>query len=130
MNLAGESAARAAAPRVLLVDADPALHELLEEWLSAQGCTVVQRRRDGVPARYDLIVVDVPFPRQHGNERLKRIASENPGTPIVAISSSFFAGVETSGAVARSLGVASVLAKPVARGALIDTVERLLLRTQ
>jgi CheY-like chemotaxis protein len=123
---------RPQAPRVLVVDADPALLALLDEWLAEHGCAVVHDRRahDDTHDPFDLVVVDVPFPRQGAPDVLKRVASGNPGAPILALSSSFFAGIESSGAVARTLGVASVLPKPVTRDALIDAVDRLLPRAR
>jgi len=111
-------------PRVLLVDADPALQGLLEEWLAADGCAV-EAGRSGADG-FDLIVVDIPCPRQGCSEGLKAIAEAHPRTPILALSSSFFPGVDTTGAVARALGVAGVLPKPVTRGGLLDAVRRLL----
>ena len=117
-----------ATTRVLLVDADPALQGLLEEWLAAHGCTVeaTQSCAHGGHDGYDLIVVDIPSPRQGCSGGLKAISEAHPGTPILALSSSFFPGVDTTGAVARALGVAGVLPKPVTRGGLLDALRRLL----
>jgi CheY-like chemotaxis protein len=128
MNTALEDPQRSPTPRVLVVDADPALLALLDEWLAGHGCEVVHERssEEGAQQDFDLVVVDVPFPRQGGSDVLKRVARGNPGAPILALSSSFFAGIERTGAVARTLGVASVLPKPVTRDALIDAVDRLL----
>ena len=119
---------RAQAPRVLVVDADPALLELLDEWLGEHGCDVTHERtgESGARERFDLVVVDVPSPRQGAANVLKRIAQHSPEAPVLALSSSFFAGIEANGAVARWLGVASVLAKPVTRHELIRAVDRLL----
>jgi CheY-like chemotaxis protein len=112
--------------RILVVDADPALLGLLEEWLGEQGCLVVAEGGDPQHDGFDLAVVDIPFPRQGGTNVLKRIASEHPGTPVFALSSSFFARIESCGAVARTLGVARVLPKPLARDALVAAVRKLL----
>jgi DNA-binding response OmpR family regulator len=115
------------APRALIVDADPALFGLLEEWLAAQGFGVARDAEAcGAPDGYDLIVADVPAPRSGGLALLRRLSEDHPGTPILALSSSFFAGIDTMGAVARSLGVAGVLPKPVTREALLLTVDRVL----
>jgi CheY-like chemotaxis protein len=117
-----------ATTRVLLVDPDPALQGLLEEWLAADGCTVEATHsganggRDG----FDLIMVDIPAPRQGRAEGVMAIAEAHPGTPILALSSSFFPGVDTTGPVARALGVAGVLPKPVTRSGLLDALRRLL----
>ena len=117
-----------ATARVLVVDADPALLGLLEEWLGAHGCTVeaAQSCASGGRDGFDLIVVDIPSPRQGCTEGLKAISNAHPSTPILALSSSFFPGVDTTGAVARALGVAGVLPKPVTRGGLLDALRRLL----
>jgi len=116
-------------PSVLVVDADPALLGLLEEWLGAQGLSVVEERTaSGEPLEngFDLVVVDVPFPRHCGLEALKRVAHRHPGVPILALSSSFFAGIASTGVVAQALGVAGVLPKPVGREALCAAVRKLL----
>jgi DNA-binding response OmpR family regulator len=124
---AGTGDAGMQAPQILVIGADRALMGLLEEWLAAHGCEVEQAeaRRERA-RRYDLLIVDVPHPRRGGCELLVRAATEHPDTPIVALSSAFFSGVECQGAVARELGVASVLPKPVAHDALIAEVRRLL----
>ena len=111
--------------RALIVDADPALLGLLEEWLGEGGWSVQQERTDESPAGdYDLIVADLPFPRHGSSALLRRLADENPGTPIVVLSSNFFPGIDAAGAVAKGLGVAAVLPKPVSRDALLAAVDR------
>jgi DNA-binding response OmpR family regulator len=117
--------AAADAPRVLLVDAEPALAGLIEEWLVPQGYRVSQDAAAEPADAFDLIVVDIPFPRC-GLQRLRRIASEHPGAPVLTLSSSFFAGIASAGAVARSLGVAGVLPKPLARESLLAAVRAVL----
>jgi DNA-binding response OmpR family regulator len=106
---------------ILVVDADPPLHGLLEEWLTAQGWSVL---REGDPV--DLIVVDLAHPVRGGPDVLKRLAREHAGTPVLALSSSFFPSVASDGAVARTLGVAGVLPKPLTRDALLAAVRRTL----
>jgi CheY-like chemotaxis protein len=64
--------------RVLLVDADPALAELLEEWLGAEGCAAVEERPD-------LVLVDLPFPRERRLEVLKRLGDAHPDAPVIAM---------------------------------------------
>ena len=109
--------------KVLLVDAEPALAGLLDEWLAARGCTVEQIA--GAADGYDLIVVDVPFPRQTAGV-LKELARTHPGTPVLALSSSFFPGIDRTGSVARALGVAGVLPKPVTEEALNGALDAIL----
>jgi DNA-binding response OmpR family regulator len=113
--------------RILVADADCALFGLLEEWFAASGwqlagaCQPDDTGLDG----YDLILVDIPFPRQ-ASDMLSTLRREHPGTPIIALSANFFAGVESMGAVSRELGVAAVLPKPLMREALLAAAQRVL----
>jgi len=105
--------------RVLLVDADPALRGLIEEWLADEDCTLVDERPD-------VVLVDLPAPREHGAGCVKRISNAHPHAPVVALSSSFFDGIEANGAIARQLGVARVLPKPLTRDALLAALRHAL----
>ena len=62
--------------KVLVVGADPALAELLEEWLTLESCRAVAERPD-------VVLVDVPFPRELAVQRLQHIGDEHPGTPVL-----------------------------------------------
>jgi CheY-like chemotaxis protein len=105
--------------RVLVVGADPALAGLLEEWLAEAGCRIV----DDEP---HVILVDLHLPRQAGAGAARALRARHPGTPLIALSSGFFAGVEANGAVARTLGVEAVLPKPLTRQALIAALRKVL----
>lgn len=107
--------------RIALLDADAALLGLVSAWLSDWGEVVTQ------PApRADLLLVDVPFPRLLARGGLQEIMRMHPGVPVIALSPTFFPGIARRGAVARQLGVAAVLPKPVPREALLETVHELL----
>jgi CheY-like chemotaxis protein len=105
--------------RVLVLDADPALAGLLEEWLADAGCRIVEHDPQ-------VVLVDLPLPRQAGADAARRLRTRHPGTPLVALSSGLFAGVQSSGAVAQALGVDAVLPKPLTREALLGALRRLL----
>lgn len=111
----------AEAARIRVVDADPALQGLLEEWLAEEGCRVVEDDPD-------LVIVDLPLPRSAGAGVLKELAARHPGTAVIALSSNFFPGVEASGELARALGVAAVLPKPLTRQALLGALRKRLPR--
>jgi len=113
-------------PRVRVVDADPDLAALLAVWMAERATLVTAHdgQGDGVGA-IDLLLVDIPFPRQAA-PRLRQLAQAHPGTPVLALSSTFFGGVASQGDAARSLGVAAVLPKPLARDALLAAVDELL----
>ena len=105
--------------RVLLVEADPALRGLVEEWLSDDDWTMVEEHPD-------VVLVDLPAPREQGPSVIRRISNAHPNAPVVALSSSFFDGIESNGAIARSLGVTSVLPKPLTRDALLAALRHAL----
>ena len=105
--------------RILLVDADPAVRGLVEEWLAEEDWSLVEEHPD-------VVLVDLPSPREHGTSVVKRISNAHPQAPVVALSSSFFDGIEHNGALARSLGVAGVLPKPLTLDALLAALRRAL----
>jgi CheY-like chemotaxis protein len=114
--------------RVCVIDADDAWRALLEQWLQGMGCEVVPEPADAsTPApTVNLVIVDLPFPRQGGVDLVKRITSRHPATPILALSSNFFSRIECCGPLARDLGVDCVLPKPATREAIADAVRRVL----
>jgi Response regulator containing CheY-like receiver, AAA-type ATPase, and DNA-binding domains len=112
------------AGRILVVDADSACVALLEQWLTDAGFEVVHDADAGAPL--DSAIVDVPQPRSGGTQAVRLIADRHPGTPILAVSSAFFPGIEHCTAAPRMLGVDAVLAKPMSREALLNKVRRLL----
>jgi DNA-binding response OmpR family regulator len=112
--------------RVRLVDADSDWRGLLEQWLQAMNCTVAPEPEADAPApAVDLVIVDVPYPRQ-GVDLVRRVAHQHPATPILALSTNFFSGIECNGPVARALGVDCVLPKPATREALAAAVRLVL----
>ena len=129
-GLPAEQAAVKRAPRALVVDADRVLADLLDEWLGPLGIEVIHECGGGPGSgeNYDMAIVDVPFPRQDGAMRIASVVKAHPATPILAVSAAFFSCIASCGAVARELGVACVLPKPLAREALLDAVRRLLQR--
>lgn len=123
-DLSAADRADTARPVVLLVDTEPAIGALLAEWLAGVGVDAVTA--PGAADAVDLVIADVPFPRRDGGRRLRAIADRRPGTPVLVLSPTIFAGVASGGAVARQLGVAGVLATPVRRETLVGAVSELL----
>lgn len=112
----------AAAPRALLAGADPDTFDLLSTWLAEHGWQVGDAADGGAA---NVLLVDLPYPRDCGPEHVREIAAAHPATPIIVLSATLFGSVECSGPCAKSLGVAGVLPKPVPRDLLVSTVQRL-----
>ena len=113
-------------PAVLVVDADPDTLVLLREWLTEAGWTVADAAGHGeVPMAFDLVLIDLAYPRRGDAASLRRIPAACAGIPVLALSATFHASVAPWGEVARSLGVAGVLPKPIRREALVAAARHL-----
>lgn len=108
---------------IRVLDTDRVTLDLLHEWLTSAGFAVAGADEPGAAA---LTIIEVPFTRHGGPDVVKRVASQYPGTPILALSPTFFSNVSCGGNCARALGVAGVLPKPVARDELIAAVRNAL----
>lgn len=111
--------------RVLLCDIEPAMVALLGEWLAGDGLRADADVLAAEPPAV-LIVIELPFPRQGGRERLQQLQRAWPGVPVIVLSPTLLPGVLPQGDVARQLGAAAVLPAPVSRQALRAAVARLL----
>jgi CheY-like chemotaxis protein len=116
------------APTIVVYEDDDLMRALLEEWLGNAGYGVHGHRSQGAPVqgRVDLVIVSISMPKQAGARLACEIQATYPGTPLVAISAQFRAGLSTAGATAQSLGVAQVIAKPLTREALIEAVQAMI----
>jgi len=79
--------------KILVVDDDNLMRELLKAILKAEGFTVVGEARDGQGALQqverlgpDVVCLDVNMPGMSGLDVLKRIQNVAPGTKVVMIS--------------------------------------------
>ncbi|MGH2458145.1 MAG: response regulator, partial [Chloroflexota bacterium] len=111
---------------VLVIDDNPELVALFRRYLRDQPYRVIQATSGTTAFRLttqlkpDVIILDVMLPSQDGWEILQRLGQdpETRGIPIIMCS------VLPEQALARSLGVAEFLPKPVTRPALLAALER------
>ncbi len=103
-------------PRVLLVDDEPDLLDLLEMDLArlgldgARATTVAEARRQLAAETFDLCLTDMRLPDGEGIEIVRYIAEHAPGTPVAVITA--FGSTENA-VVALKAGAYDYVEKPV-----------------
>ena len=113
------------AARILIVDDDESLRELLRLHLSAAGYEV-QVASDAIAAGYmvlqgapDLIITDVNMPHMSGFEFVAALRTE---PALAALPVIFLTSVEDGDSRGRELGAAGYLTKPVRADRLLALV--------
>jgi DNA-binding response OmpR family regulator len=110
--------------RILLVESNDLILDLLERWLGEAGYTVVVgtlqslAQAVGEVGEPELIIVDVPTPRS-AEKTIKSVKEVHAG-PILLLSARFRR--DSSISMAHQLGVRNVLPKPFTRGELLSAV--------
>ena len=118
-----------AAPRILVVDDDPGIREVLTDYLGQHGyaaegaATAAEMDRAIAARRPDLIVLDLMMPGEDGLSVCRRIAGKGP--PIVMLSAM---GEDTDRIIGLELGADDYLAKPCNPRELLARVRAVLRR--
>ena len=118
-------------PRVLLIDDDRRLHELLSSYLEQNGFTVIgapdgQRGLLALEAQpVDIVLLDIMMPGIDGLEVCRRIRLKSR-VPIVMLTAQ---GDETDRVVGLELGADDYLAKPFGPRELVARLRAVLRRT-
>ncbi len=116
--------------RILLIDDDEALCELLAEYLAGEDFTV-QAVHDGAQGEaralaepWDAIILDVMLPGMNGFDVLKRIKPKT-ATPVLMLTAR---GEDTDTVLGLELGADDYVAKPVSPRVLVARLRALLRR--
>ncbi|HEX9294936.1 MAG TPA: response regulator, partial [Polyangiaceae bacterium] len=118
-------------PRVLLIDDDRRLHELLTTYLEQNGFTVTgapdgQRGLSHLDAEpFDIVLLDVMMPGMDGLEVCRRIRAKSR-VPILMLTAK---GDETDRVVGLELGADDYIAKPFGPRELVARLRAVLRRT-
>jgi DNA-binding response OmpR family regulator len=89
---AGRPAGRLAGPRILVIDDEPDVGDIVVRVLSADGYTVSVARdgedglRQALAGRYGLVILDLIMPEMSGPEVLTRIRRERPDQSVLVLS--------------------------------------------
>ena len=118
-------------PRVLVVDDDEDVREMLRQMLERQGyeVTTAADGKEGI-ARYrealvDLIVLDIVMPEKEGLETIMELRRDSPEVKIIAISGGGRIGPQSYVEVARALGAQRAFTKPLDRKEFLAAVGEL-----
>lgn len=116
------------ARKILLIDDDQDLREMVAEALQEDGFDVTQakngergieRLNDSDP---DLIIVDLMMPKMDGFEFLSSVKSRNLKSPIVVFSGYIESETET---IILEMGASAFVKKPLVYDELIGVIEKL-----
>lgn len=119
------------AKRILVIEDDDVLRELLGDWLLAAGYGVAlapqgQAGIDEAKAhRPALVVTDIHMPGTGGEAVICEVIRIYPGTPVIAISAHFRSGHGFTPEQAMELGAARAIAKPFKRDEIVGAVMQL-----
>jgi len=117
--------------RILVIEDDPILRELLADWLLAAGYRVAVAPEgetgiaDARSCRPDLVVTDINMPGVGGAAVISALERIYPGLPVIAISAHFGSDRGLTPDEAITLGAVHTLAKPFRRTELVGAVRRL-----
>ncbi|MEW6247406.1 MAG: response regulator [Nitrospirota bacterium] len=116
------------APRILVIDDDEQIREMLRATLEGASFTVTVARngREGLALAqdrtFDLILTDMDMPELDGLETIQQLRRVEPQPKIVAISGGGQIDPEFYLALAHHLGAVQTLAKPFSPNALLATI--------
>ena len=113
---------------IVVYEENDLMRALLKEWLDEAGYRVSTPAGGPAqsPPRADLVIVSVTLPRLEGAGKVRDVRKAHPGARVIALSGQFRSGLSEAGATARALGVEQVLAKPLSRTHLLDSIRAIL----
>jgi DNA-binding response OmpR family regulator len=113
---------------IVIYEENDLMRALLEEWLREAGYLVHGNASHDLPSGglADLVIISVYMPKHIGAQLVCKIRAIHPGAPVIAISGQFFPGLTANGAIAQTLGVQQVIAKPLIRTDLLAAVRALI----
>ena len=117
--------------RILVVDDDPHVRELLKDALMREGHEVVEASNGDLGiASYraegaDVVITDLLIPVKEGMEMIRELQKEDPNVKVIAISGGGIKGADYL-PLAKDLGAVATLQKPFRMQEMIEAVENAL----
>lgn len=121
--------------RVLVIDDDEQVREMLRRMLEYDGFEVVEAEdgdqglRLAEQAPVDLVITDILMPNKEGLETIMGLRRHQRDLPIIAISGGGFSGSLDYLTTADKLGATMTVAKPFTRQQMIAAVRKALQQT-
>lgn len=118
-------------PKILVVDDDPRLRDLLRRYLGENGFTVFvsengeAMKRLWVREHFDVLILDLMMPGEDGLAILKRLRSEKDTTPIIMLTAR---GEDIDRILGLELGADDYLGKPFNPRELLARIHAVLRR--
>jgi CheY-like chemotaxis protein len=119
------------AKRILVIDDEDLIRELVKEMLEAEGYVVstAANGKEGVRLYRmelsDLVITDIFMPEMEGLETIRELQRVSPTVKIIAISGGGEKGMLSFLSYAKRFGALRTLEKPFSRQELITTVAEL-----
>jgi CheY-like chemotaxis protein len=116
--------------RILVIDDDRDIREILAEMLTDAGYEVVEASsgNEGIRlyrhAPFDLVITDLVMPEKDGLEVLMELRKDFPEVKIITLSGNAYGG--SSLQTSKALGAALTLRKPFSEKELLDAVREVL----
>ena len=118
--------------QILIIDDDDQLRLMLRKTLERSGYEVVEapNGKEGIK-RFrempcDLVITDLIMPEKKGLETISELKEDFPDIKVIAISGGGRVGPNDYLHLAKMLGAAQTLTKPIEREKLLNAVEELL----
>lgn len=111
---------------IVIYEPDDLMCHLLREWLTGAGYTVYGAATVDPDMRVSLVIASISTTGLDRETLIVRLQREHPEASMLALCSQARSGLSCDGALARSLGVDRVMAKPLRRGEFLATVASLI----
>ena len=115
--------------KILIVDDDPEVNEVLELMLTQMGheVTAVTQGQEAIARlgqdTYDMVITDVFMPEVSGWEVVEAVKQKSPETPVVFITGW---GAQLDREQINGSGVDGIITKPFSKQAISDEIARVL----
>lgn len=119
--------------RILVIDDDPSVRDVMEKMLSSEGFEV-RTASDGLEgmrliksdSEIDLVITDMIMPEKEGIETIRELKRDFPHIRILALSGGGRGSADWYLDLAAKMGADSVLKKPFVKQELVEAVQNLL----